>query len=42
MIIDEINLDGYIDPKGIIYIGKAYLQDDGKWHILSNINSNLC
>jgi hypothetical protein len=38
----EIDIDGYVDEKGIEYIGKATKQPDGKWACLANVAGALC
>lgn len=39
----EEDIDGRVDKKfGIRYIGKARLQQNGKWRCLADINGALC
>ena len=38
----EIDIDGYVDAKGIKYIGKATKGQDGKWVCLANVAGTLC
>lgn len=38
----EINLDGYVDSKGIRYLGVARRQPDGKWLCLADVAGTLC
>jgi hypothetical protein len=40
--IVEIDLDGYTDTRGITYIGRARLQENGKYICLANVNGCLC
>lgn len=39
---NEVDLEGYIDEKGISYIGIATLQPNGKYHVLANVDGCLC
>jgi hypothetical protein len=39
---DEIDLDGHIDSKGVVYIGKAIRQPDGKHICLARVGNCLC
>ena len=36
------DVDGYVDDKGIEYIGKAYEMSDGTWRCLANVLGALC
>lgn len=38
----EIDIDGYIDRKGIRYLGKAVQVFDGTWRCLADVNGCLC
>lgn len=38
----EIDIDGRVDDRGIMYIGKARLQPDGTWRVLANVGGALC
>lgn len=38
----EVNVDGMMDTKGIVFIGKATLQDNGKYHCLADVGGALC
>ncbi len=38
----EIDLNGYVDKKGVKYIGKAAKQPNGKWACLANVAGALC
>lgn len=35
--LKEVDIDGFIDLKGIKYIGKAQLQLNGLWRCLANV-----
>ena len=35
--VQEIDLDGFIDAKGVKYIGKARRRKDGTWECLTNV-----
>jgi len=37
----ELDVDGYIDAKGIRYLGKATKQPDGTWRCLADIAGAL-
>jgi len=41
-MLDEIDLDGHVDAKGIRYIGKAKRQENGKYLCLADIHGALC
>jgi hypothetical protein len=41
-MLEEIDLDGHIDAKGIRYLGKAKRQEDGKYICLADIGGALC
>ena len=38
----EIDVDGYVDERGIQYLGKAVKQEDGTWQCLANVGGALC
>ena len=38
----QIDVDKYIDKKGIEYIDKATKQLDGTWNCLANVAGRLC
>lgn len=38
----EIDIDGYVDERGIKYLGKAVRQEDGTWQCLANVGGALC
>jgi hypothetical protein len=38
----EVDVDGRIDSKGVIFIGKAIQQPDGTWRCLANVGRALC
>lgn len=38
----EIDIDGYIDERGIQYLGNAVKQEDGTWQCLANVGGALC
>jgi hypothetical protein len=38
----EIDVDGYVDARGIRYLGKAILMGDGTWRCLADIDGRLC
>lgn len=42
MPIPTFDLDGYIDKKGIRYIGEATRQEDGTWRCLAVVDGALC
>lgn len=39
---DELDVDGKIDAKGVVFIGKASRQPDGTWRCLANVGGALC
>ena len=39
---DELDVDGMVDAKGVIFIGKAKRQADGTWRCLANVGGALC
>jgi hypothetical protein len=39
---DEVDLDGYIDAKGVKFLGKAKRQSDGKYVVLADVGLCLC
>lgn len=39
---DEIDLNNYVDSRGIRYIGKAIKQNNGKYFCLADLNGALC
>lgn len=39
---DELSLDGYVDARGIRYVGKATRQPNGKYACLADVNGSLC
>ena len=41
-VLEEVDLDGHVDRKGIRYIGKAKRQDDGKYICLAIVGGALC
>ncbi len=38
----EVDVDGYIDARGIRYLGKATRQEDGTWRCLADVDGALC
>lgn len=38
----EVNVDGVMDDKGIVFLGKATQQFDGTWRCLANVYGTLC
>lgn len=40
--VDEIDIDGYVDQRGIKYFGIAKWQPNGKWHAHAAVGSALC
>lgn len=38
----EIDLDGYLDPMGVRYLGKALKTPEGKWVCLAEVGGYLC
>jgi len=42
LVLEEIDLDGHVDAKGIRYIGKATRQMNGKYLCLANVGGALC
>ena len=38
----EVNVNGYIDAKGIEYLGVAHEMEDGTWQCLANVHGSLC
>jgi hypothetical protein len=38
----EVNVDGVMDSKGIVFLGKATQQFDGTWRCLANVAGALC
>lgn len=41
MLAGEIDLDGYVCAKGVLYIGKARHKDN-KWVCLADVGGALC
>jgi len=39
---DELDVDGRVDSRGIVFIGKAGRQPDGTWRCLANVGGALC
>ena len=39
---EEVSVEGFVDAKGIRYIGKAAKQPDGKWICLADVGGALC
>ena len=39
---EEVDVDGFVDAKGIKYIGKALKQPDGKWICIADVDGALC
>ncbi len=39
---DEVDLEGYVDKRGIRYLGKARKQSSGKWICLADVAGALC
>ena len=39
---EEIDLDGYVDKKGVEYLGKARRQENGSYRCLANVGGSLC
>jgi hypothetical protein len=40
--LDEIDVDGYVDRKGVRFIGKAKRQPDGTYLCLADVGGALC
>jgi hypothetical protein len=40
--VNKVNVDGYVDERGIEYWGKAIRQSDGTWQCLANVDGALC
>jgi hypothetical protein len=40
--VQEIDLDGFVDAKGVKYIGKAGRRKDGTWECLADVAGSLC
>lgn len=40
--VTEIDLDGYVDERGIEYLGRAARQPDGTWRCAAVVESCLC
>ena len=40
--ITDLDVDGYVDGKGVKYLGRARKQPNGKWHCLANVGGALC
>ncbi len=38
----EVNCEGLIDERGIVYIGIASLQPNGLYHVLAQVEGCLC
>jgi hypothetical protein len=38
----EVDIDGYVDAKGVRYLGKATLMGDGTWRALADVGGALC
>lgn len=42
-LVEEVDVDGMVDEaKGVIYIGKATKQSNGKWRALANVGGAFC
>jgi hypothetical protein len=39
---EQVNVDGYIDTLGTVYLGVATKQEDGTWQCLANVAGALC
>jgi len=39
---DELDVDGRLDAKGVMFLGTAKRQDDGTWRCLANVGGALC
>lgn len=39
---DEVDVDGRVDSKGVVYVGKAKRQPDGTWRALADVGGALC
>ena len=39
---EEIDIDNYVDARGIRYIGKAIKQNNGKYFCLADVGGMLC
>jgi len=42
VLTGEVDLDGYVDLRGVEYIGKAARQPDGTWRCLAKVGDALC
>lgn len=40
--LQEVDIDGYVDEKGVRYVGKAARQPDGTWISLADVGGCLC
>lgn len=40
--VTEIDVDGYVDSKGVRYLGRAVRMDDGTWRCLADVGGCLC
>jgi len=38
----EVDCEGLVDERGIVYIGIATLQPNGRYHVLARVNGCLC
>jgi len=38
----EVDVDGMMDSKGVVFLGKATQQFDGTWRCLANVAGALC
>lgn len=38
----QLDIDGYVDSRGVRYLGKAVQQFDGTWHALADVFGCLC
>jgi hypothetical protein len=39
---DELDVDGMMDAKGVVFIGRAKRQPNGTWRCLANVGGALC
>jgi hypothetical protein len=39
---DDLDVDGMVDAKGVVFIGMAKRQPNGTWRCLANVGGALC
>jgi hypothetical protein len=40
--VTEIDIDGYVDARGIRYLGRAKKMDDGTWRCVADVSGSMC